>query len=260
LSKDFPELNFEDLRILVMELGDRLLPGFPEELSKATLERLQRMQVEVQLGVAVTDIDGEKVTLKSGEQIPAHTLIWAAGVRAVTVLNRAGFQQARQGRVVVQPSLQVPGHPEVFVIGDAAYLEAEGQPLPMVAPVAIQQGKLAAANIQFMERGEPLRAFQYRDPGMLATIGRNAAVARIKGLNFRGFLAWLVWLGVHIVWLIGFRNRLLVLINWAYDYLLYERAVRLILRDSTPERTGIQTAVEPKAEPVPVERAGINIE
>lgn len=128
----------------------------------------------------------------------------------------------------VEPTLEVPGHPGVYVIGDAAYLEANGEPLPMMAPVAIQMAETAAANIRRHIAGEPLVAFRYRDPGSLATIGRNAAVAYIKGIGFTGFPAWVVWLVVHIMQLIGFRNKLFVLLNWAWDYFFYERAARLI--------------------------------
>jgi NADH dehydrogenase len=161
-------------------------------------------------------------------------MIWAAGVRADDLVNSLDARQARQGRVVVEPTLQLPGHPEVFVIGDAAYLEEDGNPLPMMAPVAIQQGKLAAHNIQHLLNGTTLESFKYKDPGSLATIGRNAAVARVKNFKFTGFPAWVVWLAVHLFWLIGFRNRILVLINWASDYIFFERAVRLITPDVEP--------------------------
>jgi NADH:ubiquinone reductase (H+-translocating) len=228
LTKDFPELDEGDVRVILLEMLDQILPGFPEGLSASALETLQRKQVEVRLGETVAEYDGSKVTLKSGEVIGTNTLIWAAGVRAAKISDQLGVKQARQSRVVVEPTLQLEGHPEVFVIGDAAYLEHEGSPMPMVAPVAIQQAKLAVKNISNIIEGRPLVTFVYKDPGSLATIGRNAAVARVGRLHFHGFFAWLVWLAVHLFWLIGFRNRLLVFINWAWDYLLYERAVRLI--------------------------------
>jgi NADH dehydrogenase len=170
--------------------------------------------------------------LKSGEIIPARTLIWAAGVRAAEVVERLGLPTAHLGRVPVEPTLQLAGHPEVFVVGDAAYLEAENAPLPMMAPPAMQMGQTAAENIRRLVAGRPAVPFRYRNPGTLATIGRNAAVARIHGISFRGFPAWVVWLVVHIIQLIGFRNRLFVLINWAWDYFFYDRAVRLISRQS----------------------------
>jgi NADH:ubiquinone reductase (H+-translocating) len=228
LIKDFPGLDVKNVRVILIEMQDHILPGFPKVLSQGAQKTLQRKQVDVRLGETVAEYDGDQVVLKSGEVIRAHTLIWAAGVRAAGVVDTLGVELGRQARVRVEPTLQLANHPEVFVVGDAAYLEEEGQPLPMVAPVAIQQAKTAAANILSLLSGEPLREFDYRDPGLLATIGRNAAVARVGRFQFQGFFAWLIWLAVHLFWLIGFRNRLFVLVNWAWDYILYERAVRLI--------------------------------
>ncbi|HYR30452.1 MAG TPA: FAD-dependent oxidoreductase, partial [Gemmatimonadales bacterium] len=153
-----------------------------------------------------------------------------AGVRAASLAAKLGLPTATQGRVRVEPTLQVAGHPEVYVIGDAAYVENDGKPLPMVAPVAMQMAQVAAQNIRRTIAGQPLVAFRFHDPGTLATIGRNAAVAYIHGFSFRGFPAWVVWLVVHLIQLIGFRNKLVVLINWAWDYLFYERGARLITR------------------------------
>ena len=235
LVKDHPRLDLNDVRILLLEATNLLLNGFPDRLQQHAAETLWQKHVEVRFGAAVADFDGLRVTLKSGELIPAHTLIWAAGVRAARLADALGVTQARQGRVVVQPTLQIPGHPTAFVIGDAAYLEADGQPLPMMAPVAMQQAELAAANILRHLQGKPLAGFVYQDPGSLATIGRNAAIARLGRFQFHGFLAWLMWLVVHLIQLIGFRNRLLVLINWAWDYFFYDRAVRLIVPDRCPK-------------------------
>jgi len=228
LIKDFPDLDTEDVRVYLLEATDRLLTGFPDDLAQIAQKLLAQKHVNVILSAAVTGFDGKNVTLKSGETIQSYTLIWAAGVRSAHLVDQLGLEQARQKRVIVKKTLQTQSHAEVFVIGDAAYLEDEGQPLPMMAPVAIQQGKLASANILRKIAGKPLVAFTYHDPGSLATIGRNAAVARVKGFKFHGFFAWVVWLAVHIFWLIGFRNRILVLINWAADYIFYERAVRVI--------------------------------
>jgi NADH dehydrogenase len=155
-------------------------------------------------------------------------MIWAAGVRAASLLDQSGIQQGRQGRLLVKPTLQLEQHPEVFVIGDAAYLEADGQPLQMMATVAMQQGESVAENIQRLVRKEPLKDFRYKDPGSLATIGRNQAVIRLGRLSFSGFIAWLIWVVVHIYRLIGFRSRFLVMINWIWDYFMYERGIRLI--------------------------------
>ncbi len=229
LAKDFPRLPVQDARVLLLEAADRLLPAMPADLSAETARALGKKQVEVRFGAAVSGYDGSAVALRGGERIPARTLIWAAGVRAAGLVESLGVPLARQGRVPVTPSLQLPGHPEVFVIGDAAYLEdANGQALPMLAPVAMQQAACAAANIRALIRGETPQPFSYRDPGSMATIGRNRAVAQIGPLKLRGFLAWAAWLFVHLVQIIGFRNRLVVLVNWAWDYIFYDRAVRLI--------------------------------
>ncbi|HYK81889.1 MAG TPA: NAD(P)/FAD-dependent oxidoreductase [Gemmatimonadales bacterium] len=228
LVKDYPRLNVKDVRVLLLEATDRLLATMPARLREAAAETLWRKHVEVRFGAAVAEYDGERVLLQGGEVIPARTLIWAAGARAVALTARLGLPTARQGRVAVEPTLQAPGHPEIYVIGDAAYLEAGGEPLPMMAPVAVQMADTAAANIRRHLAGLPPLAFQYRDPGSLATIGRNAAVAHIHGIGFTGFSAWVVWLTVHIIQLIGFRNKLVVLLNWTWDYFFYERAARLI--------------------------------
>jgi len=231
LVKDYPRLNIKDVRVLLLEATDRLLGTMPERLREAAGRTLWRKHIEVRFGATVADFDGVRVRLKSGEIVPAHTVIWAAGVKAATLNTRLGLPAGRQGRIVVEPTLQVPDHPEVYVVGDAAYLEVDGAPLPMVAPVALQMAQTVARNIARATRGAPPEPFRYRDPGTLATIGRNAAVAHLYGLQFTGFPAWVMWLVVHIIQLIGFRNKLFVLLNWAWDYFFYERAVRLITRD-----------------------------
>jgi len=231
LVKDYPRLNIKDVRILLLEATDRLLAAMPQRLGEAAGKTLWRKYVEVRFGASVADFDGQRLRLKSGEVIPARTVIWAAGVRASPLNATLGLPAARQGRILVEPTLQLPGHPEVFIIGDAAYREQDGEPLPMVAPVAIQMGRAVARNIMRRLRGQPLEPFRYRDQGTLATIGRNAAVAHVFGLKLSGFAAWVMWLVVHIIQLIGFRNKLFVLINWAWDYFFYERAARLITRD-----------------------------
>ncbi len=228
LVKDYPRLNVKDVRVLLIEATDRLLGPMPARLRDAAAETLWRKHVEVRFGATVAEYDGARVLLKSGEVIPARTLIWAAGVKAVSLTGRLGLVTGRQGRIPVTETLEVAGHPGVYIIGDAAYLEVDGQPLPMMAPVAIQMAEAAVRNICRHVAGEPGVAFRYRDPGSLATIGRNAAVAYIRGIGFTGFPAWVVWLVVHILQLIGFRNKLFVLLNWAWDYFFYERAARLI--------------------------------
>jgi len=231
LVKDYPRLNIKDVRILLLEATDKLLPALPERLREAAGKTLWRKYVEVRFGATVADFDGRQARLKSGEIIPAQTVIWAAGVRAAPLTATLGLAPARQGRIPVAPTLQLAGHPEVFIIGDAAYREQDGEPLPMVAPVAIQMGESVARNIARQLRGQPLEPFRYHDQGTLATIGRNAAVAHVFGLQLSGFPAWVMWLVVHIIQLIGFRNKLFVLLNWAWDYFFYERAARLITRD-----------------------------
>jgi NADH dehydrogenase len=236
LVKDYPWLENTDVCIYLLEAMNTLLPGLDPALQQDAAEALDRRHVHVRCQAGVTGYDGRQVTLSSGETIAAGTLIWAAGVRAVDLMSELGVPQGRGGRVVVEPTLQLPSHPEVFVVGDAAHLEHAGRPLPMVAPVAMQQGALAAANIQRLIQGEPLRTFTYKDPGSLATIGRNEAVAQLGRFKFRGFIAWVLWLGVHIIQLIGFRNRLVVLINWAWEYLFHERGARIIVSDETFNR------------------------
>jgi NADH dehydrogenase len=231
LVKDYPRLNIKDVRILLLEATDKILAVMPERLREAAVKTLWRKWIEVRFNAVVADYDGALVRLKSGELIPAQTVIWAAGVQASSLNSRLGIGTARQGRVPVAPTLQLAGHDEVFMIGDAAFLEQQGAPLPMVAPVAIQMGKHAARNIMNTLRGKPLVPFRYRDQGTLATIGRNAAVADVYRIQARGFPAWVMWLGIHIIQLIGFRNKLFVLLNWAWDYFFYERAARLITRD-----------------------------
>jgi NADH dehydrogenase len=192
---------------------------------------LWKKHVEVRFGTSVEAFDGARARIAGGEVIPTRTLVWAAGVEAVPLAPMLGVKPLRQGRVAVDPALHLPGDDRVFVIGDAAYLESGGQALPMLAPVAIQMANSAATNIRRQLAGGQARPFTYRDPGSLATIGRNAAVADIRGIAFQGFPAWVVWLVVHIIQLIGFRNKLFVLLDWAWDYFFYDRSARLITRD-----------------------------
>ena len=232
LAKDYPHMDLRDERVLLLEAVPSVMASYPDELRKATNDLLRKKKVEVLVNTKLVDYNGRQITLGDGGQINAHTLIWTAGVKAAEMLDELEVEQAGSGRVRVAASLQIKDHAEVFVIGDAAYLEnGNGQPLPMLSTVAIQQGKVTAQNIQKMIRGEKPEAFHYKDPGLLATIGRNAAVARIWGLSFSGFMAWLIWVFLHIFRLIGFRNRLLVLINWAWEYFFYENQVRLITKE-----------------------------
>ena len=229
LKRDFPKLDFHEARVLLLEGAERLLPGLPPRLGRYALRRLQRMGVEVRLKAVVDRLDAEEVRLKDGPSIATQTTVWTAGVRGAPAAAMWGLPTDRGGRVPVEPTLEVQGLPGVYAIGDLARSEENGKPLPMIAPVALQQGVTVAKNLQQREAGKAPLAFHYRDHGMMATIGRNAAVAHLGGFAFPGFPAWLAWLGVHLINLIGFRNRLFVLINWAWDYFLFERMVRLIL-------------------------------
>jgi NADH:ubiquinone reductase (H+-translocating) len=229
VRKDFPNLKIEDTRIILLEAVDNLLISMPEELGQETTRVLRRKNVDVRFNAVVVNYEDQVVHLKDGIEIPAHTLIWSAGVRASRLLDTLGVEQDRSGRVKILPTLQVPGFDHIFVIGDAAYLAGEdGKPLPMIAPVAIQQAPHAAKNILRLVEQKPLEEFKYRDPGMMATIGRNQAVVHVGGLKIRGFPAWVMWVVVHIYQLIGFRNRLAVLLDWAWSYLFYDRASRII--------------------------------
>ena len=211
-----------------MEGAPRILTAFPESLSRAAQDALQRIGVEVRTGVTVTRVTTDAVWL-GGEQIRARTVLWAAGVAAAPLARPLGMPLDRSGRVLVEPDLSIPGHPEAFGIGDVcAFLQQTGAPLPGVAPVAIQQGRAAADNVLRRVGGQPTRPFRYRDKGSMATIGRAAAVAVVGRFKLSGLVAWLAWLLVHIMFLIGFRNRLLVLFEWAWAYVTWHRGARLI--------------------------------
>ncbi len=231
LQRDYPGMEMGSVRVMLLEASDRLLANLPPALQENTIQVLNAKHVEVRLNAKVKEYDGQVVTLADGTQFPCETLLWSAGVKAASLMGKLGLAQVSLGRVTVLPTLQLPEHPAVYIIGDAAYLEENGKPLPMVAPVAMQQGELAAANILAAVAGRPLKAFHYKNMGSMATIGRNAAVADSFGMQFRGKIAWVVWLVVHLIGLIGFRNRLIVLINWAWDYFFYDRAVRVITRE-----------------------------
>ena len=221
-----------EVRVILLEAGEALIVSFPNELREATHRLLSRKNVEVMFNAKLVDYNGQRIKLANGEDIKSNTLIWTAGVKAAGITSQLGVQVAGSGRVRSGATLQLTEHPEAYVIGDAAYLEnSDGQPLPMLSTVAIQQGDVAAENIRRAIKGLEQKPFRYKDPGLLATIGRNAAVARIWGLSFSGFVAWMIWVGLHIYRIIGFRNRLVVLINWAWDYFFYDNQVRLITRE-----------------------------
>jgi NADH dehydrogenase len=238
LAKDYPELRVDAARVVLVEAGDRLLTAMPAELQAYTLKKLRRMSVEVLLHARVVDAGPERVIMHDGAIIPAHTLFWSAGVKAAPLAATLGVAAQAGGRIVVQPDLTLPAHPEVFVIGDMAWLEQDGAALPMTAPVAMQMGRYAGKAILAREQGTSLPPFCYHDRGSMATIGRNAAVASAFGLHFRGYLAWLVWLLLHLYYLIGFRNRIVVMLNWVWYYWFHERKVRLITKRQESASTG----------------------
>lgn len=182
------------------------------------------------MNTKVEAITADSIRLAGGEEIPAGMVVWTAGVRASDLGRATGAQLARQARIKVDPTLQVPGHPVVFVIGDLAGAQDRGATLPMLIPVAMQAGKHVAGCITEMVGKGGAHAFRYRDPGIMATIGRNSAVAQIRGFHFSGFVGWLIWLTVHLINVISFRSKLIVLVNWAWEYLLLDRPVRLIVR------------------------------
>lgn len=228
LARDFRNFDPRETRVILIEGSDRVLPPFPKALSRKARMLLEKRGVEVRTSRIVTGVDGEGVSIGE-ERIEARTVLWAAGVTASPLARSLGVALDEQGRVLVKPDLSVPGHPEVFVVGDLAAVKQDGEWVPGMAPAAIQEGRHAALNIRRSFEGKPCLPFQYKDRGMLATIGRSAAVAAIGPFRFSGFPAWALWLVVHIVSLIGFRNRLIVLFEWTWAYLTFQRSARVIL-------------------------------
>jgi NADH dehydrogenase len=227
LANEFRHIDPTLARIVLVEGLERILPSFPPDLSARAARQLERMGVSVWTNARVTDIDAVGVSLGE-DRIEARTILWAAGVAASPIGRCLGAPLDRAGRVLVNPYLQVPSHEEVFVIGDLASLEQDGEEVPGVAPAAMQEARYVADAIERTLRGEALEPFRYHDKGMLATIGRASGVARFKHLKLSGFPAWVAWLVVHIFFLIGFRNRLRVMLEWAYAYITYDRGSRLI--------------------------------
>ena len=228
---EFDSVDPAIARIILVEAGPTVMPAFPDDLRNSARRALRRLGVDVREGQAVTKVEAGAVWI-GDERIEAHTILWAAGVEAAPISRDLGPNLDRAGRVIVEPDLSVPGHPAVFVAGDlASFSHQTGKPLPGVAQVAKQQGAHAAANVARRLSGQPTRPFRYRDPGNMATIGRNAAIADFGFMRFSGYAGWLLWLFVHILFLIGFRNRLSVMLQWAAAYLTYQRSVRLITRN-----------------------------
>ncbi len=233
LALDFPQLDVASARVVLVEATDHLLGGFSERSQAEALRVLRVKGVEVLLGAPLAAVEDWGIRLVDGREIAARTVVWTAGVKASPLAALVPGDKAANGTVPVEADLSLPGHPEVFVIGDLArVLDRAGKPLPQLAHVAIQGGHHAARAIRCRLAGEPTPSFRYRNHGVMATIGRQAAVAEMPGgIVLRGSAGWLAWLGVHLFFLIGFRNRLLVLINWAWSYITYDRASRVILEN-----------------------------
>jgi NADH:ubiquinone reductase (H+-translocating) len=233
IIRDYRKIDFGSVRIILLEAADCLVGNMPKPVQSYTLQKLRQLGVEVRLSTKVVAVTSETVILTGQETIPTQTVVWTAGVRGEPLAALSGIPTNRDGRVPVTETLQVPGHPEIYVVGDTAHIEAEGGPLPMVAQVAIQSAVAAAENIGLRIAGRKPMPFRYHDRGSMITIGRNAAGAAIGSRTYTGFFAWILWLVIHLFNLIGFRNRVMVLINWAWDYLLYERAVRFVFPSQT---------------------------
>jgi len=233
LQRDFKRIDPSHARVMMIEAGPRVLPQYSPKLSASAERQLRSLGVEVRTDTKVKSISQGRVDLESGETIFAENIIWAAGVSASPLTAKLGVEIDRAGRVKVNPDLSAPGHPEVFAIGNMALvLGADGKPVPGVSPAAMQMAKHVARLIEReLEPGKksPRPPFQYRDKGSMATIGRSAAMAKMGCLEFSGFPAWLAWLGVHLIFLIGFRNKLAVLLQWAYAYFTYKRGARIII-------------------------------
>ncbi len=236
LRRDFRTIDPSDARIILVEGADRVLPVYPQKLSASARKMIERLGVTVRTSTMVTDVTKESVTIREGDQtetIPTRTVLWAAGVLGSPlgriVAQETGATIDKAGRVSVEPDLTVPGHPEIFVIGDLAnFVHQTGEPLPGVAQPAIQEGRYVAAQITRRLRGKKTRPFHYLDKGNLATIGRGAAVADLNWLHLSGFPAWLLWIFIHLLYIVEFQNRLLVFVQWAWFYFTYDRSARLI--------------------------------
>lgn len=238
LAQDFRRIDPTQARVILLEGADRILPPYSPDLSESARKQLKTLGVEVRLGQRATSIDAKRVCI-GDEAIPARTVLWAAGVAGSALGKTLGVPLDRAQRVLVEPELSIPGHPEVYVVGDLCSLMQDGQPVPGVAPAAMQEARHAAKNILKSIKGEARDAFRYVDKGSLATIGRSSAVAQLGKTKLTGMLAWLAWLFVHIWFLIGFRNRFIVVFQWWWSFVSYDRGARLITGAFHTESTGL---------------------
>jgi NADH:ubiquinone reductase (H+-translocating) len=237
LRRDFRRIDTANTRVILVEGGSRVLPNFPEPLSVHAKNDLETLGVDVRVQQIVTRVEPGAVYI-GDERIAARTIFWAAGNAASPLARSLGAPLDKVGRVLVQPDLSIPGHPEVFVIGDLARIEQDGRLVPGVAPAAMQEGRAAARNIKRTLTGSSRVAFRYQNKGDLATIGRNRAIADFGRFTVAGYFAWVLWLFIHIMYLVGFRNRVSVLLQWAYAYFTYQRGARLII----PAEKGVASA------------------
>ncbi|MFN0118866.1 MAG: NAD(P)/FAD-dependent oxidoreductase [Blastocatellia bacterium] len=236
LARDFRSIDPRATAIILLEGGPRILPGFSAELSESAWQQLAELEVSVRINAKVTNIDQRGAWLgeKPGDELIAtQTIIWGAGVAATAFTQTLDAPRDRAGRLLVNPDLTLPGHPEVFAIGDmTCFTHQDGKPLPGVSPVAMQMGRAVARNIRHAMAGAPYEKFAYVDKGSMATIGRSRAIAQIGPVSLTGWTAWMAWLLLHLVFLIGFRNRTAVLFNWLWSYLSYQRGARLITEET----------------------------
>lgn len=248
MKEDFRATNPNQTRVILIEMMDRVLPPFAPDLSEKARRSLEDLGVTVRTNTKVLDITATHVLVQAQdgaeERIPCSAVMWAAGVKAAglskVLHDRTGVELDRGGRVKVSPDLSIPNFPEIFVVGDTVYLEQNGKPLPGLAPVAMQQGEHAARQVVRRLLGQQsTKPFRYRDRGIMATIGRAAAVADLRVVRLSGFIAWVIWLFIHLMYLVGFRNRLIVFLQWMWNYLTFRRGVRLIVERNAPGRQAL---------------------
>lgn len=254
LAREFRRIDPRRTKVILIEAGPRILPSFDEHLSSRAVDQLSELGVDVRVGAKVTSIDGDGVVVQvegQEERIASRTVVWGAGVAPTPLAKTLGVPLDRAGRVLVEPDCTIPGYKNAFAIGDAAaYLHtADGKPLPGVSPVAMQQARTVARSIQHALENKPYERFEYFDKGSMATIGRSRAIAQTGSLRLTGFMAWIAWLFVHLIYLIGFRNRFSVLANWAYAYFAYQRGARLITDHWEPPEQREQPALSVRSRP-----------
>jgi NADH dehydrogenase len=248
LVKDYPSIDFSEVTITLLEAAQYLVAPMPANIRDYTARQLSDMGVHVRLNKAVAEVTPEKAILKNGETISTHTVVWTAGVRGEDLPDDSGIPVGRDGRVPVRASLQIVNDDRIYVVGDLAAIKKDQRMLPMVAQVAIQSGVKAAQNVVRQIAGQAPEPFHYADRGSMIAIGRKAAGVAIGKRTFKGFIAWIMWLIIHLFNLIGFRNRVMVLTNWAWDYLLYERAVRYVFPSKMPAGSRVRSCADSAAD------------